>query len=416
MLTVRQEWLDRLITIVGNVIDNLSEGKLKEQLPLDFHAERAAFAPLEAFGRCMLGLAPWLEADSATLEIRERVLQANWREKVLLCMDKATDPASPDFMNFHAGHQPLVDAAFLAHAILRAPKALGASMPEKTRRQLAAALRSSRIISPGSTNWLFFSAMVEAGLFMLGEEYDMLRVLYALRSFRSWYKGDGMYGDGPFFHFDYYNSFVIHPMYVDLVKLLADEHHEIRAMRTEVNARAARYASILERMIGPEGSYPVVGRSMWSLILPGAISVYNLIVARTFIVSSIPGELLEASQIDGCSDVRYYLSIVLPLSGAIIAVEALFYAVGHWNAYFNAMIYLSKRSLYPLTLYLREILMASNIDPSTVTDPELQARLIDMVGIIKYALIVVAVVPVLLFYPFVQKYFVKGVMIGSVKG
>lgn len=156
--------------------------------------------------------------------------------------------------------------------------------------------------------------------------------------------------------------------------------------------------------------------TMWSLILPGAISMYNLIVARTFIVSSIPGELLEASQIDGCSDVRYYLSIVLPLSGAIIAVEALFYAVGHWNAYFNAMIYLSKRSLYPLTLYLREILMASNIDPSTVTDPELQARLIDMVGIIKYALIVVAVVPVLLFYPFVQKYFVKGVMIGSVKG
>lgn len=156
--------------------------------------------------------------------------------------------------------------------------------------------------------------------------------------------------------------------------------------------------------------------TMWSLILPGAISVYNLIVARTFIVNTIPGDLLEASQIDGCSDFRYYISIVLPLSGAIIAVEALFYAVGHWNAYFNAMIYLSKRELYPLTLYLREILMSSNIDPSTVTDPELQARLADMVGIIKYALIVVAVVPVLLIYPFVQKHFVKGVMIGSVKG
>ncbi|MGN0778708.1 MAG: carbohydrate ABC transporter permease [Aristaeellaceae bacterium] len=156
--------------------------------------------------------------------------------------------------------------------------------------------------------------------------------------------------------------------------------------------------------------------TMWSLILPGAISVYNLIVARTFIVNTIPSELLEASQIDGCSDIRYYVSIVLPLSGAIIAVEALFYAVGHWNAYFNAMIYLSKRELYPLTLYLREILMSSNIDPSTVSDPELQARLADMVGIIKYALIVVAVVPVLLIYPFVQKHFVKGVMIGSVKG
>lgn len=156
--------------------------------------------------------------------------------------------------------------------------------------------------------------------------------------------------------------------------------------------------------------------TMWSLILPGAISVYNLIVARTFIVNTIPSELLEASQIDGCSDIRYYVSIVLPLSGAIIAVEALFYAVGHWNAYFNAMIYLSKRKLYPLTLYLREILMSSNIDPSTVSDPELQARLADMVGIIKYALIVVAVVPVLMIYPFVQKHFVKGIMIGSVKG
>ena len=154
----------------------------------------------------------------------------------------------------------------------------------------------------------------------------------------------------------------------------------------------------------------------WALIIPGAISVYNMIVARTFIVNTIPRELLEASQIDGCSDVRYYLSIVLPLSKAIIAVLTLFYAVGHWNAYFNAMIYLNSRQLYPLTLFLREILMSANIDPATVQDPELQARLADMAAVIKYALIVVAVVPVLVMYPFVQKYFVTGVMIGSVKG
>ncbi len=154
----------------------------------------------------------------------------------------------------------------------------------------------------------------------------------------------------------------------------------------------------------------------WALLLPGAIGVYNLIVARTFIVNTIPGELLEASQIDGCSDTMYYLKVVLPLSKAIIAVLVLFYGVGHWNAYFNAMIYLHDKSLYPLTLYLREILMASQIDPSTVQDPELQARLADMVGVIKYSLIVVSMVPVLLIYPFVQKYFVKGVMIGSVKG
>lgn len=154
----------------------------------------------------------------------------------------------------------------------------------------------------------------------------------------------------------------------------------------------------------------------WALLLPGAIGVYNLIVARTFIVNTIPGELLEASMIDGCSDIMYYLKVVLPLSKAILAVLVLFYGVGHWNAYFNAMIYLHNKDLYPLTLYLREILMASQIDPSTVQDPELQARLADMVGVIKYSLIMVSMVPVLLIYPFVQKYFVQGVMIGSVKG
>ncbi len=154
----------------------------------------------------------------------------------------------------------------------------------------------------------------------------------------------------------------------------------------------------------------------WALLLPGAIGVYNLIVARTFIINTIPGELLEASQMDGCSDTMYYLKVVLPLSKAIIAVLVLFYGVGHWNAYFNAMIYLHNKDLYPLTLYLREILMASQIDPSTVQDPELQARLADMVGVIKYSLIMVSMIPVLIIYPFVQKYFVKGVMIGSVKG
>lgn len=154
----------------------------------------------------------------------------------------------------------------------------------------------------------------------------------------------------------------------------------------------------------------------WALLLPGAIGVYNLIVARTFIVNTIPGELLEASMIDGCSDIMYYLKVVVPLSKAILAVLVLFYGVGHWNAYFNAMIYLHNKDLYPLTLYLREILMASQIDPSTVQDPELQARLADMVGVIKYSLIMVSMVPVLLIYPFVQKYFVQGVMIGSVKG
>lgn len=154
----------------------------------------------------------------------------------------------------------------------------------------------------------------------------------------------------------------------------------------------------------------------WVLLLPGAIGVYNLIVARTFIRNSIPLELLEASQIDGCSDVKYFLRVVLPLSKAIVAVMVLFYGVGHWNAYFSAMIYLHRKELYPLTLFLRQILMSSQIDPGTVQDPEMQQRLQEMVGVIKYALIMVSMIPVLVVYPFVQRYFVTGVMIGSVKG
>lgn len=154
----------------------------------------------------------------------------------------------------------------------------------------------------------------------------------------------------------------------------------------------------------------------WAMLIPGAMSVYNMIIARTFIQSSIPSELLEAAKIDGCSDIRYFTQIVLPLSKAIIAVLVLFYGVGHWNSYFNAMIYLHNKGLYPLILFLREILMADQIDPSTVQDPELQAQLAKAAGVIKYALIIVSMLPILLIYPFIQKYFVKGIMIGSVKG
>lgn len=156
--------------------------------------------------------------------------------------------------------------------------------------------------------------------------------------------------------------------------------------------------------------------TIWAMLIPGALGVYNLIIARTFIESNIPTELLEAAQMDGCSDIRFFASIVLPLSKAVIAVLVLFYGVSHWNSYFNAMIYLNDKELYPLTIYLKEILMASQIDPSTVADPELQNQIARMAGVIKYALIVVSMIPILILYPFIQKYFVKGVMIGSVKG
>lgn len=154
----------------------------------------------------------------------------------------------------------------------------------------------------------------------------------------------------------------------------------------------------------------------WALLLPGALSVYNMIIARTFLQNSIPSELLEAAQLDGCSDFQYLIQIILPLSKAVLAVLVLYYGVSHWNAYFNAMLYLRDREIFPLTLFLKEILIAGQIDPSTVSDPELAEKISQIAGVIKYALIVVSMIPVLIIYPFVQKYFVKGVTIGAVKG
>src|SRR5262249_7740332 len=135
----------------------------------------------------------------------------------------AVDPDSPDFLNFTRERQPLVDAAFLSHALLRAPRALRESLPEKTRAQLVHALEGTRAITPAFSNWLLFTAMVEAALFELGASWDPVRVDYALRQHAQWYKGDGVYGDGPEFHWDYYNSFVIQPMLLDVVETLGDK-------------------------------------------------------------------------------------------------------------------------------------------------------------------------------------------------
>lgn len=167
-------------------------------------------------------------------------------------------------------------------------------------------------------------------------------------------------------------------------------------------------------------TYLVVNRlglinTRWALIIPQALSVWNLIITITYFRTSIPVELLEAAQIDGCSDFQYLVQVVIPLSGPIVAVLALFYAVGHWNEYFSALLYLSKPDLYPLQIILRTILVQNQVD-FTMIDVRSYAAIQGMRELLKYALIVVSSVPVLIIYPFVQKYFVKGIMIGALKG
>ncbi len=156
--------------------------------------------------------------------------------------------------------------------------------------------------------------------------------------------------------------------------------------------------------------------TVWSIVLPGAINVQNLIITRTFFQSNITGELKEAAFIDGSSHTGFLLKIGLPLSKAIIAVMALYYGVAHWNSYFNAMIYLSDERKFPLQLILREILLKTTSMNESGGDPELVAQQIRLADSIKYCTIIVASVPALVAYPFVQKFFVKGVMIGSIKG
>lgn len=161
--------------------------------------------------------------------------------------------------------------------------------------------------------------------------------------------------------------------------------------------------------------------TVWALVIPGAVSVYNVVVTRTFFQSTIPREMEEAAIVDGCSDFRLFMQIVLPLSTPIIAVMALFYGVGHWNSFFSALIYLSDRSMYPLQMILREILILQDMSSNTVNNvtSEMANMLYSkqqLAQVIKYGVMIVSSLPVIIVYPFLQKYFVKGMMVGSIKG
>ncbi len=154
----------------------------------------------------------------------------------------------------------------------------------------------------------------------------------------------------------------------------------------------------------------------WAMVLPNAVLVWNLIVARTFFQNSIPNELLEAARMDGCTNRRFFVSVVLPLSPALLAVMVLFYAVGHWNSFFHALVFLRSERLYPLQLVLRDILLAAQMQETMLDDVRAAREQMRIADSIRYGSIIVASLPVLILYPFLQRYFVQGVMIGAIKG
>lgn len=260
----RAYWTGVLTRLADPVLVALSRRQLVASMPVEAPhgnvADRRQFTYLEALGRLLTGIAPWLETGEDGGH--EGELRRRYAELARLAIAAAVDPASPDRMNFDRGSQPVVDAAFLALGLLRAPRELWQKLDASTRRQLVEALRSSRVIRPGFNNWLLFSATVEAFLAYAGESWDPMRVDYAVRQHEQWYRGDGTYSDGPQIHWNYYNSFVIQPMLLAVVEAISPHSSDWDSFRPEIVSRARRYAAIQERLIAPDGTFPAVGRSI----------------------------------------------------------------------------------------------------------------------------------------------------------
>jgi len=262
----RSYQVDLLIRICRPVISRLSEGKLMAAMPTEVAPDYAKpvtkVTYLEAFGRTLAGLAPWLElGPDQTVEGSKRIAMLEMTRKAIAM---AVDPASPDYMNFTGRFdaQPLVDGAFLAHGLMRAPNELWGKLPATTQQQVIDGLISLRSIKAFTNNWVLFSAIIEAMLLKFGAAWDRKPIDLAVQKIMEWYKGDSMYGDGAHFHYDYYNSFVIQPMLVDVLKVMVEKNEGEKENYELALKRMQRYSAILERQISPEGTFPVVGRSM----------------------------------------------------------------------------------------------------------------------------------------------------------
>jgi len=258
----RAYWVSLTEKISRPVLENLARRTLKKNMPVEQQpgSKREPVSPLEAFGRLLYGIAPWLTATG--LDESEHASQTHFQNLARTALDAATDPHSPDFMDFSTPGQPLVDTAFLAQGILRAPHILWDPLEPRVKNQIIHALQATRSFKPHPCNWVLFAATVESALLTFGQPTSEDRLECYVRDMLGWYCGDGIYGDGEFFHFDYYNSFVIHSMLVDVLTTLSRHDARFGPARETAWERMTRYAEIQERLIAPDGSFPPVGRSL----------------------------------------------------------------------------------------------------------------------------------------------------------
>ncbi len=268
-VTERELWCDILYRMAAPVLSNMSEGKLQENMLVelsptwDGRDKRVTY--MECFGRLMAGLAPWLSLpDDDTEESKQRKQLREW---ALKSYAHAVNPESKDYLLWRKEGQPLVDAAYIAESFLRGYDALWTPLDSLTKQRYIKEFTQLRRVNPPYTNWLLFSSTIECFLKKAGAREDAYRITSALRKIEEWYVGDGWYSDGPDFAFDFYNSFVLHPMYVECLEVVTDGGKKSGWNLKADNfnrgiKRMQRFGIILERFVSPEGAFPVFGRSI----------------------------------------------------------------------------------------------------------------------------------------------------------
>ena len=264
-IPTRETWLNYLVKLADPVLTALAANRLKQLMPVEtINAsnikDRAKYTHLEAFARLLCGIAPWLQAEG--LNANEKLLQGKYFQLAVKCIGNAVTGGSADYMNWgDEGGQPVVDASFFAYALIRCPK-LWQSLDQLIQQKVITCLKKTRNIKLPQNNWLLFAAMIEAFFISVNEPFDNDKISYAISKHEEWYKGDGMYGDGAEFHWDYYNSFVIHPYLYDVLKIVAAKNAKYEPARKQALQHHLRYAIIQERLIAADGSYPPIGRSI----------------------------------------------------------------------------------------------------------------------------------------------------------
>ncbi|MDR0331953.1 MAG: DUF2264 domain-containing protein [Dysgonamonadaceae bacterium] len=260
----RAYWVDLAYQMAAPVLSNMSKGELRKNMPIEYSPtwdnRNSQVAYMETFGRLMVGIAPWLALpDDDTLEGKKRKQLREW---ALLSYTNAVDPDSPDYLLWGGANQVLVDAAFLANSFIRAPEALWHPLDKVTKERYIKEFNNAMKIRPFFNNWILFRSIIDAFLLMIDEEYDIYSLDSTIRRINDWYIGDGWYTDGPDFALDYYNSFVIHPMFVEIIDIMGQKDVFSPVRLDLALRRMQRYNQQMERLIAPDASFPAIGRSM----------------------------------------------------------------------------------------------------------------------------------------------------------